>query len=61
MLLSLNPLPLPQAGFTALLKATKEGHIAVVQALLEAGADIDIKDKVRSSAFRLVELCYGIM
>lgn len=34
-----------QFGETALMMAAK-GGIAVFQALLEAGADIDIKDKV---------------
>jgi ankyrin repeat protein len=43
------------------MRAAERGHLAVVQALLKAGADVDIKDEVRSSAFRLVELCHGIM
>ncbi len=49
MLLSLNPLPpppSPQDGYTALMMAIGQGHVAVVQALLEAGADIDIQGNV---------------
>ena len=35
-----------QEGFTALIWAAYEGHIAVMQALLEAGADINIQETV---------------
>ena len=35
-----------QDGLTALIMATKEGHLEVVQALLDAGADTGAKDKV---------------
>ena len=36
-----------QAGDTALMMASKEGHTAVVKALLHAGADVNLKDEVR--------------
>ena len=35
-----------QDGFTALMWAANEGHLAVVQALLKAGADINLKNNV---------------
>ncbi len=45
-----SPFPslLFQDGWTALMYAAEEGFVAVVQALLEAGADIDIKNEVIS-------------
>ena len=36
----------PQEGCTALMKAAERGHVAVVQALLKACADIEGEDKV---------------
>jgi len=36
----------PQEGYTALMEAAFYDHLAVVQALLEAGADINIKNDV---------------
>ena len=44
----------PQYGFTALFVAVYEGHLAVVKALLKAGAAIDIKNLV--SARWVVEI-----
>ena len=35
---------MPQDGYTALMRASSEGHLEVVQALLEAGADMEAKD-----------------
>ena len=37
-----------QNGFTALMRAAQEGHIDCVKALLEAGADKEAVDLVRS-------------
>jgi len=33
-------------GMTALMEASREGHTATVQVLLEAGADVNVKEKV---------------
>ena len=38
---------LPQFKRTALHKASSQGHVEIVQKLLEAGASIESKDKVR--------------
>ena len=35
-----------QRGLTALIKASFRGHLAVVEALLAAGADVDAGDEV---------------
>ena len=43
---SLSAAPLLQDGLTALLKASANGHSAVVEALLAKGADTEAKDKV---------------
>ena len=37
----------PQDGCTPLHFAVAEGHAAVVEQLLDAGADMEAKDKVR--------------
>ncbi len=44
------PHPFQQNGDTALIRAAEYGHLAVVQALLEAGADINIQNKVTCDA-----------
>ena len=56
-----NPSPLPlvislllQFGKTALIKASENGHINVVEKLLEAGAYHDHQDKVRNLATRVM-------
>ena len=43
-----------QFGKTALIKAFENGHINVVEKLLEAGADHDHQDKVRNLATRVM-------
>ena len=35
-----------QTGMTALMEASKEGHIECVRALLRGGAKVNIKDNV---------------
>ncbi len=35
-----------QGGSTALMRAAMEGHVNVVQCLLDAGANLDAADKV---------------
>ena len=42
----LSPPHSEQDGYTALVMAADRGHVVVVQALLKAGADINIHDKV---------------
>jgi ankyrin repeat protein len=42
-------------GYTALMEASGRGHAAVVQALIGAGADINLQNKASSA---LHELCY---
>ena len=39
--------PCAQNGCTALMEASREGHLAVVQLLLAAGADKEAKSSVR--------------
>ena len=41
-----------QAGSTALICAAGEGHTAIVVSLVEAGADINIRNEVR------LNVCY---
>ena len=36
-----------QDGWTALHAAAQEGHLRVIEMLLEANADVNIKDSVR--------------
>ena len=38
---------LPQHGFTSLIMAATYGHFEVASLLLQRGADIEAKDKVR--------------
>jgi hypothetical protein len=40
-------------GVTALIGASARGHTAIVQLLLEAGADKDAKDEVRERKERI--------
>ena len=42
---------IPQAGNTALILASYNGHLGVVLVLVAAGADVNIKDKMVSSAW----------
>jgi hypothetical protein len=42
-------------SYTALMEASGRGHAAVVQALIGAGADINLQNKASSA---LHELCY---
>ncbi len=35
-----------QGGYTALMRAAKEGHVNVVQYLVEVGANLEAADKV---------------
>ena len=44
-----------QGGFTALYAASQEGHLRVVEMLLKANADVNIKTKVRA-----VSSCYSV-
>ena len=37
-----------QDGWTALMRASAEGHTAVVELLLQHGADVNAKDEVRN-------------
>jgi len=39
----------PQYGDTALIKAVIKGHTAIVEALIKAGANLDLQDKVSDS------------
>ena len=43
------PLSPQQAGFTALISGAEQGHAAVVEMLLAAGADKDLQNNVRDS------------
>ena len=38
-----------QDGYTALMHASKEGHLPVVEYLVQQGAAIDIQNKVKNS------------
>jgi ankyrin repeat protein len=40
-----NPNELDTAGFTALMRAARNGHVEVVRTLLKAGADPEMKDR----------------
>lgn len=40
-----------QSGHTALMKAAEEGHAAIVQIFLDAGADVDEQDNVSDAYF----------
>ena len=40
-----------QAGVTALIDASYQGHITVVQTLLDAGADVRAQDNVSCSGY----------
>ena len=40
---------LPQVGFTSLMNAACEGHVEVASLLLQRGADIEAKNRVRIS------------
>jgi ankyrin repeat protein len=42
-------------GFTALIGASDMGHTAIVQLLLEAGADEDAQDKVREKRYNYTQ------
>ena len=39
----------PQAGYTALIRAAYNGHTATVEALIKAGANLDLQGKVSDS------------
>ena len=39
----------PQSGWTALIAAAYEGHTATVEALIKAGANLDLQTKVSDS------------
>ena len=49
-----------QYGNTALLWAAKNGHVAVVETLLDRGADVGHENKVRRPSFGLVVLFGGV-
>ena len=38
-------------GQTSLMYASREGHLEIARALIEAGADKTIRDKVRNSMY----------
>jgi len=42
-----------ESGYTALIWATVRGHVAVVQALLAAGANVDVKGGVSVGSSRV--------
>ena len=44
---------LPQDGFTALMCASQNGHVNVVEKLLAAGANYDLQTEVRNLVTRL--------
>ena len=44
--------PRAQDGETPLMFAASDGHVAIVGALLKAGADTDAKDKVRRGGLK---------
>jgi hypothetical protein len=50
-----------QCGSTALIWAAEEGHAATVLALIAAGADLNLQNKVRRSAFRPAVVWHIVM
>ncbi len=50
-----------QDGYTALMWASMEGHLNVVQCLIEAGANLEAVDKVSSDVlWEYVDVCVHI-
>ena len=43
-----------QDGATALIEAARNGHLAVVETLLTAGADFNLRDEVSNDGVRIV-------
>ena len=41
----------PQDGQTALIRAAQNGHTETVSVLLEAGADVNLQEKVREPVY----------
>ena len=44
-----------QEGFTALIAAAQEGHLKVVEMLLEANAEVNIMSNVRTTIHKLLQ------
>ena len=47
----------PQTGETALHLASDRGHVEVVDLLVKAKADLNVKDQVRSIVYYLIISC----
>ena len=50
-----------QVGNTALIKASREGHTAIVKALLRAEADINMQNEVSLSHMNALLYIYNVL
>ena len=49
-------IPYRQDGFTALMIASQNGRVEVVNTLLQLGARVDLQRKVNSCALRIIHI-----